>query len=183
MTETPLYFAGGDHALFGLMHEPAGFRAGVPFVFCHPLCEEKLWAHRVFVSFARELAAAGHPVLRFDYSGNGDSDGDFSTLSLGSIARDVRRAIAMVREKTGAPKVHLLGLRFGGLIASLAAEDAADVDRLILWSPVVDGSRYMQELLRVNLTTQLAIHKEVRQDRAALVAVMEQGGSVNVDGY
>ncbi|HET7217828.1 MAG TPA: hypothetical protein VFJ02_07255, partial [Vicinamibacterales bacterium] len=46
-----------------------------------------------------------------------------------------------------------------------------------------DGSRYMQELLRVNLTTQLAIHKEVRQDRAALVAVMEQGGSVNVDGY
>ena len=183
MTETPLYFPGGKHSLFGLVHEPAGPGAGVPFVFCHPLCEEKLWAHRVFVSFARELAAAGHLVLRFDYSGNGDSDGEFSTLSLASIAADVRRAIATVREKTGAPKVHLLGLRFGGAIASLVAEDAPDVDKLILWSPVVDGSRYMQELLRVNLTTQMAIHKEVRQDRAALVSVMEQGGTVNVDGY
>ena len=45
------------------------------FVFCHPLTEEKLWTHRVFVTFARELAAAGHTVLRFDYRGNGDSDG------------------------------------------------------------------------------------------------------------
>ena len=32
----------------------------------------------MFVSFARRLAGDGHPVLRFDYMGNGDSDGEFS---------------------------------------------------------------------------------------------------------
>ena len=43
---------------------------------CHPLGEEKLWAHRVFVSLARDLANAGFVVLRFDCRGEGDSDRD-----------------------------------------------------------------------------------------------------------
>jgi exosortase A-associated hydrolase 2 len=183
MTETPFYFPSNGHSLFGMLHEPAAAPSRVPFVFCHPLCEEKLWAHRVFVSFARQLAVEGHPVLRFDYMGNGDSDGDFSAVSLQTIAADVRAATDVARQKTGADKVNLLGLRFGGLIASLVAEELDTVERLLLWAPVVDGSRYMQELLRINLTTQMAIHKEVREDRAALVAQMEQGATVNVDGY
>ena len=33
--------------------------SGEVFVFCHPLAEEKLWAHRVFVAYARQLAASG----------------------------------------------------------------------------------------------------------------------------
>ena len=129
---------------------------GPPFVLCHPFGEEKLWTHRVFVSFARQLASDGYPVLRFDYMGNGDSEGDFSQSSLATACDDVRAAIAEVRRRTGAQTVNLLGLRFGALVASLVAEDATDVDRLILWAPIVDGGRYMQELLRINLTTQMA---------------------------
>ena len=42
----------------------------------------------------------------------------------------------------------------------------------------------MQELLRINLTTQMATRKgAISMDRAALVAQMEAGRSVNVDGY
>ena len=33
-------------------------------VMCSPLGEEKLWSHRVFVSLARDLAAAGFAVNR-----------------------------------------------------------------------------------------------------------------------
>ena len=44
-------------------------------VFCHPFGEEKLWTHRVFVTFARRLAAAGHAVLRFDHRANGEQMG------------------------------------------------------------------------------------------------------------
>lgn len=184
MKETPLFFGPPSQALFGVLHEAEPGATGSAFVFCHPLAEEKLWTQRVFVSFARQLAAAGHPVLRFDYRGNGDSDGAFSACSLDSIKSDVRTAIDQVRRMTGVTSVSLLGLRAGATIASVvAADDAAGIDRLVLWSPIVDGARYMQDLLRINLTTQMATDREIRHDREALVEQMRQGGTVNVDGY
>ena len=50
-------------------------------------------------------------------------------------------------------------------------------------APILDGARYMQELLRINVLTQTATFKEVRQDRTELVAQLKQGLTVNVDGY
>jgi exosortase A-associated hydrolase 2 len=183
MAETPFFFPSAGHSLFGVVHEPdAPTRRGA-FVFCHPLAEEKLWAHRVFVSFARRLAHEGYVVLRFDYMGNGDSEGEFGASSLETALSDVRCAIGAIRERSGVAAVNLLGLRWGGTIASLVAESEPGIERLILWAPIVDGTRYMQDLLRTNLTTQLAAYKEIRQDRADLVAVMESGRTVNIDGY
>ena len=186
MNETPFFFGAEGQARFGVLHRASpGHAAGAAaFVFCHPLTEEKLWTHRVFVTFARELAAAGHTVLRFDYRGNGDSDGEFSACTLDSLLEDVRAAIAEVRRVEGVRTVTLLGLRAGGMLATLIA-DAPDagVDRLVLWAPITDGARYMQDLLRINLTTQMATDKEVRYDREALVEQMKQGATVNVDGY
>ena len=184
MRETPLFFAGNHARLFGVLHEPSNDLRTLPgFVFCHPLAEEKLWAHRVFVSFARALAALGHPVLRFDYMGNGDSDGEFSESTLESMQDDVRSAIAQLAGHTQSRRVSLLGLRLGATIASLVAESAPEVERLILWAPIIDGNRYMQESLRSNLTTQMATYKEIRQDREAMVSAMQQGATVNIDGY
>lgn len=183
MKELPFFFPNGCSSLFGILHEPESAPPVSAYVFCHPFGEEKLWSHRVFVSFARWLAANGHAVLRFDYTGNGDSEGEFSRSSLATACSDVRAAIGEVRRRTGAARVNLLGLRLGATVASMVSENGADVDRLILWEPIVDGERYMQELLRINVTTQMATFKEVRQDRDSLVASMQQGNTVNVDGY
>jgi pimeloyl-ACP methyl ester carboxylesterase len=152
-------------------------------VFCHPLGEEKLWSHRVFVSYARRLAAAGYPVLRFDFMGNGDSEGSFSDLSLSSFCADLRRAIEEARRLTGMTAVSLLGLRLGATIARLVAEETRDIRHLVLWAPITDGERYLQDLLRINVMTQMAIYKVVRQERPELIAEMQQGRTVNVDGY
>jgi exosortase A-associated hydrolase 2 len=183
MQETPFFFPSGEHSLFGVLHQPVAKSGRSAFVFCHPFGEEKLWAHRVFVAFARALAADGHPVLRFDYMGNGDSGGTFSQSSLRTAMADVHAAIDEMRRRTGPRPLSLLGVRLGGTVASLVAEELTGLDRLILWAPIVDGARYMQELLRINLTTQLAVYKEVRRDREALVADMRAGETVNVDGY
>jgi uncharacterized protein len=183
VNETPFYFGGVGHRLFGILHEPDERTARPAFVFCHSFAEEKLWTHRSFVLFARELAAAGFPVLRFDYRGNGDSEGDFSGSSLTTALEDVRCAVQQVREMTGPRGVALLGLRLGATIASLAAEELSGIERLVLWAPIVDGARYMQEMLRSNLTTQLATYKEIRADRESLVAAMNEGRTVSVDGY
>ena len=183
MKETPSFFPDRDGPLFGILHEPTGPSLGSAFVFCHPFAEEKLWTHRVFVSFARQLSEAGHPVLRFDYRGNGDSSGEFSESSLTTALADVRMAIDQVRRVTGASQVSLLGLRLGATIASLVAEDVRDVHQLILWAPIVDGAKYMQDMLRVNVMTQMAAYKEIRQDSSQLVAALAQGRTINIDGY
>lgn len=181
--ETPFFLAREGHRLFAVLHEPAGPASGRTLVFCHPLAEEKLWSHRTFVAFARELAASGHLALRFDYMGNGDSDGDFSEASVETAIADIVSAIDWLRERSGRHRTTLVGLRFGATVAALVAERTPGIDELVLWAPIVDGARYMQELLRINVATQSAVYREIRHDRAQLVEQMRGGSAVNVDGY
>lgn len=185
MNETPLFFQRESQRLFGVLHQPVAAPAQTGYVFCHPFAEEKLWAHRVFVSFARELAARGYAVLRFDFRGHGDSDGYFEEATIESYQTDIEAAAVALRER--APSVRhlgLLGLRLGATLAALVAErSATGVDRLVLWDPIIDGEKYGQEILMTNLATQMATHGKVVTDRAKLAAQMEAGATVNIDGY
>lgn len=183
-TETPLFFANGTYRLFGILHEPAAIPTGWGWVLCHPFAEEKLWTQRVYVSFARMLAAHGAWVLRFDAMGNGDSEGQFSESSVETMLSDINCALGVLeRSGGGTLRTGLLGLRFGATVAALAAERHPHVRKLVLWEPIIDGAKYMQELLRVNLTTQTAVYKEIRHKREDLVRMMREGRTVNVDGY
>ena len=96
MKETPFFFEGETGLLFGLLHEPdPATPAREAFVFCHPFAEEKLWdASDVRVD--GPALRAGHPVLRFDFRGNGDSDGTFAEFSLTGALADVARAAHLV---------------------------------------------------------------------------------------
>ena len=184
LAEIPFYFRGPHGALFGILHEGAdGVPSRLPFVFCHPFGEEKLWAHRVFVTFARTLAALGHPVLRFDYMANGDSEGDFEHFSVETAVADIGCAADMLKERSGSARIGLLGLRLGATLAATAAAGRTYVSTLVLWAPIVDTSRYMQDLLRAHLTTQMAVYKEIREDREALTDRMRAGQPVSVDGF
>jgi exosortase A-associated hydrolase 2 len=184
MSEVPFFFPSQGFNLFGVMHSPQAATSGTAFLLCPPFGEEMLWTRLVYVNFARELARRGHPVLRFDYRGTGDSDGDFEDSTVETCLSDIRSALEVLAEKAGPVSgTGLLGLRFGATLAALAAEASPEVRRLVLWSPVLNGAAYMQELLRVNLTTQLAVYKEVRQSREALVQAMAEGKPANVDGY
>ena len=184
MNETPFFFPNGNYRLFGVLHQANAPVRKEGFVFCAPFAEEKLWAHRVLLNFARDLADNGYPVLRFDYMGNGDSEGDFEESSLERMLSDTGCAIRTLREKvSGVESVNLLGLRLGGTIAALAGENGSDMSRLILWEPVVNGSAYMREMLRINLSTQTSVYKKILHNTDALISMMKEGKTVNVDGY
>src|SRR3990170_8017954 len=181
--ETPFFFANGTYRLFGILHEPEKRSRGTGYVLCYPFAEERLWAQRVYVDFARELSRRGDPVLRFDYTGNGDSEGNFEEADVETWLSDIGCAIRMLKTMVpGLDGVGLVGLRFGATLAALAAE-RNDVARLILWDPIVDGNQYMQEILRSNLMTQTAIFKEIQKDRRRLVQDLTEGKTVNADGY
>lgn len=184
MSETPLYFQNGLYNLFGVLYEPEGQANGTGFVFCAPFAEEMLWTQRVFVNFARELAHQGYYVLRFDIMGHGDSDGDFEDVTVDTWLSDIRCALKTLEEKK--PFIEcfgLLGLRLGGTLAAIIAEEIRNVKSLILWEPVIEGSKYMKEVFLSNLTTQTAMFKEIRFTRDDLVKMMKEGKTVNVEGY
>ena len=184
-SEQPLLIdCANERKLYGVLHRQNGMSRRHGIVFCHPLAEEKLWAHRVQVHLARRLAAAGYSVLRFDFFGEGDSSGDFEESTMATRLKNLETAVEFLSEpEHKLAEVSLFGLRLGASVVALAAEQLQGISRLVLWEPVIDGDKYVQELLRSQLTTQLAAWGQVRKDRAALAEDLQQGEFVNIDGY
>lgn len=183
--ETPQFFLNRDQRrLFGILHEPdASVRQNIAVVFCAALFEEKLWSHRVMVNFARFLAARGVSVLRFDYFGDGESEGRFEAASVATRVADIADAVEFCRQQTRVERVYVLGLCYGATLALCAAlrEDAGA--GVVAWAPVMDGERYAGELLRAHLSGQMVVHRKIVHDREALVQQIMANQSVNIEGY
>ena len=139
----PLFFGPGE-GLFGVYHpaDATPRRAGA-IVLCHPNGHEYLRVQRTFRNAAVALTRLGFAVLRFDYSGTGDSAGDGSDATLSRWCEDLGAAIAEVQRRSGAARVGLAGLRLGASIAWLTAATRRDVDAVIAWDPVVDGNPWV----------------------------------------
>ena len=143
----PFYFGSSKQQLFGIYHAPESQPAkssGV--VLCYPLGHEYLRAHRAFRNLAVALAGQGFHVLRFDYFGSGDSAGDPEDTGVGQCLADLDAAIEELKDTSGVSRVSLIGLRFGATFAAIASARRRDVDRLVLWDPVLDGESYVSEL-------------------------------------
>jgi len=62
--------------LFGWLHMPEeNSRTDLGVVICKPFGYEAICAHGSIRAFADACASAGATVLRFDYTGTGDSSG------------------------------------------------------------------------------------------------------------
>jgi alpha/beta superfamily hydrolase len=184
-TETPQFFQNrGGKRLFSVLHSSdLQSGDGRAVVFCAPLFEEKLWSHRVLVNCARHLAARGVCALRFDYFGDGESEGRFEQGSVRSRIEDINDAVQFCRDATGAEQVYALGLGYGATMALSAAAANPAIAGAVAWAPVMDGERYLGELLRAHLAAQMVVHRKVVHDRDALVKQILDGESVNVEGY
>lgn len=134
-------------ALFGWYHPPKGNAGGGrAVVLCPPLGYEGICAYPALRIFAERLAAAGHPVLRFDYEGTGDSGGlDSDPARVRAWTESVIHAVDEVRALSGASEVCLFGIRMGATLAATAAAERGDIDRVVLWNPCPTGRAYARE--------------------------------------
>jgi len=120
MTSRPFDFIGArGRRLSGVLETPEGAVRGYAlFAHCFTCTKNSLAAARI----ARALAALGIGVLRFDFTGLGQSEGDFAeTTFSGDIADLVRAAEAMADE--GVAPALLIGHSLGGAAVLAAAGD------------------------------------------------------------
>jgi pimeloyl-ACP methyl ester carboxylesterase len=117
-------------------------------VLCYPFLQEYFRSHRAFLRLAILLAGRGWNVLRFDYSGCGDSYGDGPT-SPDAWSQDVRLATRELRERTASTRMALIGLRLGASLAASVAPSVQPLTDLVLWDPVVSGPDYLSDVLRL----------------------------------
>jgi uncharacterized protein len=133
--EQPIFIDCGGTALLGILHHGApDARRAVLVVVGGP--QYRIGSHRQFVLLARRLAAAGVPVLRFDYRGMGDSGGEARTFE--SIHDDLAAAVGTLLHAL--PRVEelvLWGLCDAASAAAMYAPKDQRVTGLVLLNPWV----------------------------------------------
>ena len=148
MAVIPLRLGEPPRQVFAML-QPAGGAAprehGV--LLCNPFGQEAIRAHRLVRVLADRLAAAGFAVMRFDYFGTGDSDGDDTEGRLPRWTDDIVAVDAELRSRAGLSRTTWIGIRLGASLAVAAAARARPhPERLILWDPITDGAAYLEEL-------------------------------------
>jgi pimeloyl-ACP methyl ester carboxylesterase len=92
-----------------------------------------------FTRLAAGLAESGVASLRFDLPGHGESEGRQEELSLAAVLNAIRAARAHICQEAGVDAASLVAASFsGGLAAYYAARRQADVERLVLFNPLLD---------------------------------------------
>ncbi len=124
----------GDQ-LCGVYHAPEGEpHSAVLMVVGGP--QYRVGSHRQYLKLARALAADGVAVLRFDYRGMGDSEGNYRGFEY--IDEDIAAALSHLAVLApGAEHRVLLGLCDGATAAAFYAARHEGVDGLVLYNPWV----------------------------------------------
>lgn len=129
--------------------------------------------HRMYVSMARKLAAAGHVVLRFDLSGVGDSEQRNDNLStINSSLADIKEALDFLAANKLASRFVLIGLCSGADHAVLYAPADPRVAGLVLMDPTIPPTtRYYFHYILQRLTN-LRNWASVAAGRSGLLSML-----------
>jgi len=119
----------GSHGnrLAARLEQPAGeAKAYIVFSNCFTCTKDILTAYRT----SRLLLQNGYAVLRFDFSGLGDSKGDFSHCNFTTTIEDINAAITFLAENYTAPDI-LIGHSLGGTSSLATAINNDDIKKVI----------------------------------------------------
>lgn len=99
----------------------------------------------LFSGLADSLDGVGIPTFRFDYRCHGVNNKPIESLTLSGVVNDIEAAARAALEQSGASKVHVVGMSFGGGLAAFwASWTDLKVISVVMMAPVID---YMEDVL------------------------------------
>lgn len=129
------------HRLFGILHQPSINRhPGLAIILLSPGIKGRVAPHRLYIKIARHLCNAGFMVLRFDFPGLGDAEGEvneklvadvYASVSMGRYVDDSIAAIDWLQNKHQIGKFVLSGLCGGAITGLFTGARDPRVDALI----------------------------------------------------
>jgi len=109
------------------------------FAHCFTCSKDIAAASRI----SRKLAAHGFGVLRFDFTGLGNSDGDFANTNFTSNVQDLVAASDFLAQQYEAPKL-LIGHSLGGAAVLMAAKAIDSVKAVVTIGAPADASHVIE---------------------------------------
>lgn len=101
----------------------------------------------MFTELALKLSSAGYLVFKFDFSGCGDSEGDYSNTSLTKLKNDIKVMLDFVNKhpKVDKNRIGILAQSFG-TAATVALKP--DVNAMVLMSSIAHPYELMKNLFK-----------------------------------
>jgi len=145
-----------DQRLFGMLHSPAVNRAkGMAVLLLSPGIKGRIAPHRLYIKLARQLCDAGFMVLRFDFYGLGDAEGEldekmvadvYAAVAMGRYSDDTLAAMNWMQQEYQVDRFVLSGLCGGAITGLFAGSHDPRVQALVGFGiPVI---QYGDEALR-----------------------------------
>lgn len=138
----PVTFANrAGNTLFGILHLPdETSRRDTVIILLSPGVKNRIAPHRLYIKLARVLVGLGYPVLRYDFYGLGDSEGELSermlpdiytSIQQGLYIDDTRAAIDWLQQEHGFRRFIVGGLCGGAITGLLTGQVDKRVSALL----------------------------------------------------
>lgn len=132
MKEIPIALGRDNKQIVGILHIPENKNPSL-LIMCHGWGFNKLGTWQgLFLKAAREFCKKGFSVLRFDFRGSGDSNGEFEEQTVETMLDDLDCILDNLGKDYS--RIGLIGHSVGGKIAVLKAAEDKRIKCLALWS-------------------------------------------------
>lgn len=148
--------------IFGVLHKPVGLDRFPAVLICHGFGGHKVGRYRLYVNIAKRLAELGIATLRIDFRGSGDSEGEFSEMTLEGEISDALQGLHFLNDyaQVDRGRIGLIGRSLGGAVAIMAASRFQHVKSICLWAPIYSSSQWYDKWQQLHSGELHAEHKE-----------------------
>lgn len=149
--------------IFGILHRPITKNPVPAVMICHGFGGNKLGKNEAYLKLAKALSKAGIAVLRFDFRGCGDSEGDFSQITVESLVSDALAALEFLKNDPGLDKERfgIFGRSLGGSIALITAKRTKAFKTIVLWAPFFSAVGWLEKWKKLQSTENHSLKQDL----------------------